>query len=170
MRVVVFFIYLFLNLLWGSNLHAAVQHHHTNYPSHHHSSKSRHIKFTNTDQSIFIIGDTDLDLDEEYARGDDVNDESNPGLLSMHDGLLTKWYLSFFPLLILDDQRKDFKIFTSFSGSSSPIYITQRVLRIWEVSHQLSIWVLFSYVNRSKLYPLAVRDYVLTIALMNFYI
>lgn len=145
MRLAAFAIFLFFHLFCGSeSLHAGVQHNRSSYASSshaspHHASKSRHLKFTNTDQGVFVIGDTDLDLDEEHLSGDDHNDTGSNELFIRQHGLLAKWYLSFFPLLILSDQHKHLKPSTSFCGNSSPIYITQRVLRIWAILHQSSI-------------------------------
>jgi len=131
MRIVLFFVFLFSNLLSkGSDLrtgthHNPIPHHHSvNSCSHHRLAKSEPTNFATADLGITEI--EEADLDEEHLNGDNVQQ----GLTNYDYLLCDKWYLSFFPALVLADYHKYFKSFSAFCADTSPIYIRQRVLRI----------------------------------------
>lgn len=127
MRVVLFFVSLFFLLLCGrQNLHAAASPQRNSYSTSQTLAKSEQLHFVNADHDITIIEEADVDLDEEHVSGEDLKTE----LLHKTYGLPDRWYLNFFPALILNDYHKHFEIFPPFCGQSSPIYIRQRVLRI----------------------------------------
>ena len=128
MRVVVFFVFLFSHLLCrGNDIHVGTQHHPNNpisHCSHHRLAKSEPTNFATANLGITEI--EEADLDEEHLNGDNVQQ----GLTNCDYLLCDKWYLSFFPALVLADYHKYFKSFSAFCADTSPIYIRQRVLRI----------------------------------------
>lgn len=127
MRVLMFFVYLFLQLLGaGNNLHASTNHNRISCNTHQILVKKEQVKLLNADQAITILEDADLDLDEDYHSGDDVK----TGAVTREYSTPDRWYLTFFPMLFLNEDHNHFKIFGPFCGDSSPIYIRQRVLRI----------------------------------------
>lgn len=126
MRIVVFFVFLFSHLLCkGSDLRTGTPHKDFSHSSHHHTIvKSEPLSFATADLDVTEI--EEADLDEEHLNGEDVQQ----GLSNYNYLLCDKWYLSFFPALVLEDYHKHFNSFPSFCGDTSPIYIRQRVLRI----------------------------------------
>ncbi|WP_342327760.1 hypothetical protein [Pedobacter sp. FW305-3-2-15-E-R2A2] len=128
MRVVVFFVFLFSHLLCrGNDIHAGTAHHSmppVSHCSHHRLAKSEPTNFATADLDLTVSEEGDLD--EEHTNGDDLQH----GLTHSNYLLCDKWYLSFFPALILEDYHQHFKTFPPFCGDTSPIYIKQRVLRI----------------------------------------
>ncbi|NQX38700.1 hypothetical protein SAMN05421820_101731 [Pedobacter steynii] len=131
MRVVLFFVFLFSHLLSkGSDLrtgthHAPIPHHHSvNSCSHHRLAKSESFSFATADLDMTEI--EEAEVDEEHFNGDDVSNS----LVNQAYLLCDKWYLSFFPSLIPEDDHKRFKSFPPFCADSAPIYIRQRVLKI----------------------------------------
>lgn len=131
MRVVVFFVFLFSQLLCkGADLRTGTHHNARDHYnpigscSHHRIAKSEPISFANADLEVTIT--EEADLDEEHSNGDDIQHHlTNSSYL-----LCDRWYLSFFPASILEDYHQHFKTFPPFCGDTSPIYIKQRVLRI----------------------------------------
>lgn len=131
MRVVVFFVFLFSQLLCkGADLRTGTHHNARNHYnpigscSHHRLAKSESLSFANADLDMTEI--EEADLDEEQFNGDDVSNS----LVNQACLLCDKWYLSFFPSLIPEDEHKRFNSFPPFCGGTSPIYIRQRVLKI----------------------------------------
>jgi len=131
MRGFVFYIYFCLLLLCGGLAVYANTHH----PLHHHSSgrdlaKKPHTKLTNNDQSNTFFEDAEIDVEEEYVGGhDDVDAGTNkfvPGKYSLPDWL----YLTSSGLVISNFYNNRFKVIPQICGDASPLYITQRVLRI----------------------------------------
>ncbi|WP_219225567.1 hypothetical protein [Pedobacter antarcticus] len=132
MRVLVFFVSLFFLLLGGGyDLYANTTHHSASgVPSHTHS-KSHHVKFKTADQDSSIIENSEIDLEEESLHGDDVKDASdNYKFLSGKYSLLNKWYVTLYKQFISNEYEEPLKALQQSYTQSSPIYITQRVLRI----------------------------------------
>ncbi|MFV5692039.1 hypothetical protein ACM55K_08445 [Flavobacterium sp. LT1R49] len=131
MRVVVFFVCLCIHLLGGgSYLHAETNHNHVSYSSTPNLVKNQQVKLKNENQGSIVIEYTDLDLDEEYSSGEDIKNGVSSKFFAGKDSLLNSWYLPVSQLSISNYYYKRFKIFMPFCGNSSPIYITNRVLRI----------------------------------------
>jgi hypothetical protein len=131
MRIVVFYVYLSLLLvIGGAALYVGTHQAHNSYSSAHNLPKKAHTKLSNSDQGNSWLEDADIDLDEDYLRGHDAEDHTKNSLLVNKYALSAKWYLSFAPALILHCQNKNFNTHTPLGGHSSPLYITQRVLRI----------------------------------------
>jgi hypothetical protein len=131
MRVVVFFVFLFSQLLCkGADLRTGTHHNARGHYnpigscSHHRLAKSESVSFASADLDMTEI--EEADLDDEHFNGDDVSNS----LVNQSYLLCDKWYLSFFPSLIPEDEHKRFKSFPPFCSDTSPIYIRQRVLKI----------------------------------------
>lgn len=132
MKVIVFFAYLFFHLLFGGiGAHASEYQKESQHSSNHTPLKRKHTKFINQDWGSTILEDGDLDLVEEHLNTDD---EGAHIVLHTHYELLDKWYLTFSSILSLDDQKDHFKTLPILRDHSSPIYIRQRVLRIWSTA------------------------------------
>lgn len=130
MRIVVFYVYLSLLLIIGGTaLYVGTHYAHNSYSTVHNPTKKAHAKLTNSNQSNSLIEDADIDLDEDYLRDHDTEDGTTKSLLVDRYALSVKWYLSFAPAVILS-YNKNFVNYLPLSGNSSPLYITQRVLRI----------------------------------------
>ncbi|KEQ30269.1 hypothetical protein [Pedobacter antarcticus] len=132
MRVLVFFVSLFFLLLGGGyDLYANTQPHSSNgLPGHTHS-KSHHVKFKSADQDSSIIENSEVDLEDESLHGDDVKDAADSyKFLSGKYSLLNKWYVTLYKQFISNEYEEPFKALQQSYIQSSPLYITQRVLRI----------------------------------------
>lgn len=130
MRVIVNFICLCIFLLGGG------QHLHANtHPSVICDSpswnfvKKQQVKLRTAEPGSVLIEDADVDLDEEFHRGDDLNGGVNTVFAVRHN-LLDSWYLTFSDKFIYKDYSKNNKFFSSNSGYSNPIYLRIGVLRI----------------------------------------
>jgi hypothetical protein len=130
MRVVLYFVYLCFHLLGGGNsAYADMQHNRIDFSLTSSLVKTQQIKFTNSDQAVTLIEDSDLDLEEEHFNNT-IKDGISNKIFDGNYTLLDSWYLTFSGQSILKYFYKDFKIFAPFCGQSNPIYITLRVLRI----------------------------------------
>lgn len=132
MRVLVFFVSLFFLLLGGGHdLYANTPHHSSSgIPTHTHS-KSHHVKFKTADQDSSIIENSEIDLEEESLHGDDVKDAADSyKFLSGKYSLLNRWYVTLYKQFISNEYEEPFKALQQSYTESSPLYITQRVLRI----------------------------------------
>lgn len=131
MRIVVFYVYLSLLLfIGGTALYVGTHDAHNSSSSAHSIPKKTHVKLSSSDQGNSLIEDADIDLDEDYLRGHDAEEGSNNSLLVNTYALSAKWYLSFSPSVILSFDHNNFINYPPVCGNSSPLYITQRVLRI----------------------------------------
>jgi hypothetical protein len=131
MRIVTFFISLFLLLLGGKDYSYGVnQNNHIGYSSIETLTKKLNVGFINEDFGVTVIDDTDSDLDEEHLSNEDVKEGSENKLCFEKSNLQSVWFLPKFHLSILNYYNNRFRIFSHFCGYSNPIYILQRVLRI----------------------------------------
>lgn len=127
MRVVVFFVSLFtFLLLGGSNLHAGTHHCCMDFHPIQKLVKSEQVNLIGADQEITIIEVADLDLDEDHLSSDEFAERG----LNKPFSILDRWYLTFYPLLFANYYHKPATTFLPLCSNPSPIYITQRVLRI----------------------------------------
>ncbi|MFV8325272.1 hypothetical protein [Flavobacterium sp. ZS1P14] len=131
MRVVVFFVYLCFHLLGGgSYLHADTHHNHLGYSLTSNLEENQRANLTIADHHTIAIEYADLDLDEEYLSGHEIKVGVSNKFHAGKYSLIDNWYLPASQWYISNYYCKHFKIFTPFCGNSSPIYITNRVLRI----------------------------------------
>jgi len=131
MKIIVFYGYLFLILLCGgqslyagTHLRSISSHTHRNLP------KKQHVKITDTNQNNSLIEDSEIDLEEDHLGDHDVQDCTNNHFLAHGDYFSEKWYITFSPPVSLNYNHNNFISNPPFCGNSSPLYITQRVLRI----------------------------------------
>ena len=131
MKTLVFFMYMFFLLLGGGQYFYA-----STSPSQNlkfYSSKftqDKHSKLINEDLSTTLIEDTDVDVEEEYHSNEDFNTNLGNLFPLGRYSLLNTLYTSHSRQLLLNYYCTRFKISPVFFTSSSPIYITHRVLRI----------------------------------------
>ena len=91
--------------------------------------KKEQIKHKKVEPGSVLIEEEGVDLDEEFHRTDNVNNNTNKFIPVRHS-LLDSWYLSFSDKFLLKDSTKKFEIITPNCGYSSPIYLRIGVLRI----------------------------------------
>jgi len=128
MRVIVFFINLWLVLLSGGHSTYAETHDNTiEVNSTHHYSENKSFHFSSKTQTTTIIEIADFDLEEEYTGSSNVKESNNKGSL-IKDNLINGPTSSV--RYILHSNAKGCKTTQPFYDYSSPIYIKNRVLRI----------------------------------------
>jgi hypothetical protein len=130
-RVFVYFMYLWLLLLGGGQLIHAVA-----LPKNICESpswdfvKKHQIKYKTLDSSSVLIEDADIDLDEEFHSGDNLNEGNTNNFGVSNYKLLDNWYLAFSSQFQYKDNSKQFNFFAPFYGHYNPIYLEIGVLRI----------------------------------------
>lgn len=130
MRVVIFKIFVFFLLLGGGHYFYANPHQAGSpTPSTHSFKETPQRKFKTKDQSIILIDDTDLDVEEEYLRADDFKENSSHHFFVDKSNLSDKWYAALSPQFILN-YYKNGKTKPPLSGNAAPIYIKNQVLRL----------------------------------------
>lgn len=131
MRIVAFIVYLFVLLTsGGESLHAT-----TNKGTHHSTTEHKIgnkpiVKFVVDDQSISILEDSDTDLEEDLENHDSVKRNATHLLVFGQTHFILQQNIAF----VLKDSGelylKRLKNTPPFCGFKSPLFITQRVLRI----------------------------------------
>jgi hypothetical protein len=135
MRIVVFYISLCIMLLCGSqtlmaaSVSAATHGYKANGPAHT-PAKRQHSKLSNNRQDNSILDEADIDLDEDYLGRRDIQDDTTNKLAVQKYSLQAWLYRSLCPQLILAQYNKRFNSIPPFRVNASPLYITQRVLKI----------------------------------------
>ncbi|WP_269684836.1 hypothetical protein [Flavobacterium lacustre] len=130
MRVIVFLVYLCFHLLGGSSVHANTPENIIYDSLISNLSENQKVKITIADHASVVIEYADLDLDEEHLSCDEIQDGHSNNFFAEKYSLLDSWYLPISQRFISNYYYTLFKIFLPFCGNSSPIYITNRVLRI----------------------------------------
>lgn len=131
MRIVVFIGYLCFLLCGGShNFYADTQSSPNRYVSSQNISENHQVKFTTSDQCNIVIEDTDLDIEEEHLRGDEVKKGNDTNFLVGKSSLPDNWRSTYSNVVLLNYYNKGFTVSQSFCDNSSPIYIKNRTLRI----------------------------------------
>jgi hypothetical protein len=92
--------------------------------------KKQQVKVRTADPGSILIEDADVDSDEEFHRGDDLNKTNANKILAVKHTLLDGWYLTFSDEFIFKDYSKQFEDFAPAYGQSNPIYLRIGVLRI----------------------------------------
>jgi len=129
MRAIVFYVYLSLLLFCGGYaLYASTHYSHTGYSAARKAVKKQRSKLAHSNQNNPVIDDAEIDLDEDTVSGAD--DQGQNKIATIKSTLPVTWYLTFCSSPLADHCNKPFKISVAVNGDSSPIYITQRVLRI----------------------------------------
>jgi hypothetical protein len=91
--------------------------------------KKQQVKVRTADSGSVLIEDADIDLDEEFHSGDDLNKGENK-IFAVKHNLLDGLYLAFSNEIIYKDYSQQFKNFAPNCGHSNPIYLRIGVLRI----------------------------------------
>lgn len=131
MRVAVFYVCLYLLMLCGGHaLYASARHHSSSSSPVQNPAKHKHVKLSNNDEGKTVIDDAEIDLDEEHLNGDDAGEVTANKFLAGKYSLQNRWYITCSSRAVAENYHNDFQIISSIRGESSPIYITQRVLRI----------------------------------------
>lgn len=131
MRAVVFYVYLSLLLLCGGYaLYASTHYSHAWYSSARKAVKRQHSKLAHGNQNNTLIDEAEIDLDEDNLSGPDADKGGTDKLFAGKYAITNRWYLSFSRPLISPYFQQSFIVSPTVNGDSSPIYITQRVLRI----------------------------------------
>lgn len=131
MKTLVFFIYMFFLLLGGGEYFYANTSPNKNLKTTFQKlTKDKESEHILDDQSTTLIEDTDVDAELEFIDSEDDKGNLVNKFISSKYNLLNTLYTSNFRQLLLNYYCTRFKI-APFSGTStSPIYITLRVLRI----------------------------------------
>ncbi|RYD83382.1 MAG: hypothetical protein EOP53_01045 [Sphingobacteriales bacterium] len=130
MRVAVVFLYLFLNLFGGSFFIAETESNQHTHASTSFICKNEQVKLPDSKHAKIIIGDFDVDLEEECFNEDDFQDKNTkhfPVNSYMAEGCS---FLARSHLFSLNYQEKKFTVSPQICGNSTPIYLTNRVLRL----------------------------------------
>lgn len=131
MRVIINFIWLsFFLLVGGQHLYAETQANTICDSSSYNFVKKEQVKVKTADLGNVLIEEADVDLDEEFHSGDDLNKGGSNKVSAVKNSLLDSWYLSFANTLIYKDYSKQIEIFALNCGDSNPIYLIIGVLRI----------------------------------------
>lgn len=132
MRVAVFFICLYYLLLGGYNYIGTAAPYSKSYSQNQQLHHPKQQKFTIRSQSTgAAFGNIDLNTEDEYLLGEKAEDDDVNNSMATRHKLLSRLFLSLSYLFLLNYLYKCFKALPhSYIYSSSPKYITQRVLRI----------------------------------------
>lgn len=125
MRIITFFALLFF-LLIGSSSYS---HSYSNQDkqSSQFFSKSKQIKYANDDHSITLIDESEVDIEEEYSSDNHDNDFKFVFLKAT--AAIVKYSCDSLKF-VFKNHFNNFNYFPSSFGSSTSIYLLNRVLRI----------------------------------------
>lgn len=133
MRAILFITYLLTSLLIGGNkMHATTHTIASGLISNFNITYKVHNKFLHSKRghSSQTIINKDFDLNEEYSSNDHYKNAGDTKIVNFKQTLFTRWYLSDDNSYITAFPYNRFYFTKPISGQSTPIYITQRVLRI----------------------------------------
>lgn len=130
-RVIINFMYLWILLIGGSQLiHAYILPKNLVESPSWDFVKKHQIKYKTLDSNSVLIEEADVDLDEEFHSGDNLNDGNTNNFAVSNHKLLDNWYFTFINDFIFKDNTKQIKISTTPCGYTNPIYLTIGVFRI----------------------------------------
>lgn len=131
MKIVVYFLCACSLLLCGGKSVYAItkNNQNTSFYKSQNQIGNKHLKFSHNDQTLPLINETDLDIEEDCNSKDETNDAIKLSFASKYN-TLTSWYSSQIKLFVLNYLNNSFENSPPFLGNSNPIYISQRVLRI----------------------------------------
>ncbi len=133
MRALLFITYLFALLLTGGNETHANTHTVSNAPiSQLKTTYKARPEFLHStrEHSLPTIVNKDFDLNEEYSSSDICKDSPDFKTAKFKPTVLTKWYVLNDNCFVIIFPYNRFYFTKPISGQSTPIYITQSVLRI----------------------------------------
>jgi hypothetical protein len=127
MKSILTYSLLFILLLCGGeNALAAVRNEGKATTPTHHISKKQSKKVKEADQFTVLVEDIDIDVEEEHSQTGDHSYK----LIPQKHSLSATWNPGFSRKVILGERFSRYNTFPVLSGKSTPIYITNRVLRI----------------------------------------
>lgn len=88
------------------------------------------VKYKKLDSSSVLIEEADIDLDEEFHSGDNLNKGNTNNFAVSNYKLLDNWYLTYSSQFQYKDNSKQFNFFAPYYGHDNPIYLEIGVLRI----------------------------------------
>lgn len=130
MRILLFYIYAFLQLLCVGNLTYAntlSNNKVTNNKTLLHNSLTKNIS---EDQNIIFIDETDLDFEEEYQSNENTNIDFDREFLNKKHFYTNFWISDNNLFLSLNINVKPYKNKPVFLGYCCPFYFTKRILII----------------------------------------
>lgn len=131
MRIIAFYICLCLFLLSGGKAgHAHIKDSHQQLPAPHAPVKRSHSKINNTEKGSSILDEAEIDLDEDSLGDHDADDPGTIKSLASNRSFYHSICLTFSSLSLLNSYGEHSYLPQSLQVLSSPLYITQRVLRI----------------------------------------
>lgn len=131
MRTVALVLSFFVFLISGKQTLHANPSAYKNYADTHTIAKSRQLRFESKDQSLTIFEDSDFDNEEDQINTDDFNLQNPFDCSLVFNSLTANWYAAYLEFFIDNPNAKRYNTLSTFCESSTPIYISQRVLRIW---------------------------------------
>jgi hypothetical protein len=131
MRKIVLVTYLFTLLLTaGNKMHANVPTVTIDSYSNWKTPSDNKVQFTSLGRTNLLIEYSDFDLDEEFSGSNDYRESRSNQLLKVKQCFFDKWYLTYIAPFNEAYCRAPFFRYKPLNGQSTPIYITQSVLRI----------------------------------------
>jgi len=131
MRKIVLITYLFTLLLTaGNNKHANVDNVTIESYSNLKTFSDNNGQFSRLGRTNLLIEYSDFDLDEEFSGSNDYRESKPNQLLAVKQFFFDKWYLTYSAAFNESYCRAPFFSYKLINGQSTPIYITQSVLRI----------------------------------------
>lgn len=131
MKTLVFFMYMFFLLLGGGQyFYASTSASHELKSTFPKFTKDKHSERILDNQSTTLIEDTDVDAEVEFIDSEDYKENVVNKFISSKYSLLNTLYASNYRQLLLNYYCTQFNISPVLGISTSPIYITQQVLRI----------------------------------------
>lgn len=128
MKRIAYIFYLFLLLPFGSlSLHASEQECRPTEVTVMKTIEKQSDSIANKDQDTTVIEDTDWDWEEEYVNVERTKDSNASRFSVQKYAHPFSWHSSPMPTFTVN---QNYNIFQVVPGHTSPIYITQRVLRI----------------------------------------
>ncbi len=131
MRIIAFITYLCFLLITGGNyVHAATPSiQNTNLSSLSFAHK-KHIKTTIEDQTIVVIEDSDVDVEDDFFAKDNAKSTDKSNFFVGKYTLVNTLYFIYSRQILVSQHENCFKIFMPFAGNPCPIYLSQKELRI----------------------------------------
>lgn len=128
MRIVFLFLYLTSFLSIGGSITYASKVNATTFATNK-LKQTPQSSFSNDNQDLVIIDDSDFDLEEEYQSCNSVKSNSHSGCNVPNNHLFVYQYWKYSRLNV-SNYIKSFKNFPPFCGYNSPSYYNNSILRI----------------------------------------
>lgn len=131
MRVIVFYITLFILLLSGGNSYSGIiQHTTAPQKTTTHFHKNQKSKINHKNNAGTLTNNIDVDLEEDFSGSDEVKTIGKNKFIPLKTTSPYCTSLTATNLLVLNNYYKNFKTSPLSCGHTTPIYISLGVLRI----------------------------------------